>query len=260
MFCKNCGKEIKDTATFCPYCGTSTGAAPVNAAPASRPASPIFSNMGRWIKGFFSKQVVNTLDEVAKDTSLTGLIGLLFEICATAMFMALVPVKTASSVSSFFGGRSFGDSFASFFKGFFGQIFFVAFILAALLAVLYIVLAVNHKKVGIKQVFNLMFYSLFPLAVVFAAGFVATLLSVFFGLFILIIFILPAYLMTVILLYKGFTKLDTFEIDPFYSFTLFSMLFAFFVFIILVVYASIGIGSAISNISSSFGDLARYFY
>lgn len=259
MFCKNCGKEIKDSATFCPYCGTNTGNTSAN--PTVQPAtqSVVFPNMGKWIKAFFSKQIVNNLEAVAKDTSLTGLVGLIFEICAVAMYLALVPVKTISSVSSFFGGGSFGDSFGRFFSGLFGQFFFVAFIVLALLAVLYIVLAINHKKVGIKQVLNLMFYSLLPLGVVFAAGFVCTLLSMIFGLLIIMVFMGPAYLMTVILLYKGFNKLDTFENEPFYSFTLCSMLFTLFVFIILVVYASIGISSAVSNVSRGLGDLGDLF-
>ena len=255
MFCKNCGKEIKDTAAFCPYCGASTG----NTSKNPGTGSVIFPNMGKWIKAFFSKQVVNNLEVVAKDTSLTGLIGLLFEACAVAALFALIPVKTISSVSSFFGGGNFGDSVGRFFSGLFGQFFFVAFILAALLAVLYIVLAVNHKKVGIKQVLNLMFYSLLPLGVVFAGGFVGTLLSMILGLLIIMVFLGPAYLMTIILLYKGFNKLETFENEPFYSFTLFSMLFALFVLIIIAICASIGISSALTNASQGLGGLSDIF-
>ena len=76
-----------------------------------------------WIKCLFSKQAIASLDTIAKDTSLTGLVGVLFECCAAAMLIALIPVKTMSSVGnligSFTGGygmSSFGDNFESSFS------------------------------------------------------------------------------------------------------------------------------------------------
>ena len=260
MFCKNCGKEISNTATFCPYCGTSTGAATAS----HGTSSVIFPNMGKWIKAFFSKKVVANLDEVAKDSSLAGLIGLLFETCVVALAIAILPAKTMGSISSLTGGMYF-NGFTTFFIELFKQYFFIALVLGALLGVLYIVLAVNHKKVGIKQVLNLMFYALLPMTLAFGGCFIFSLLFAPLGILIFTILSFPAYLMTTILLYKGFIKLDTFETDPFYSFTLFSMVFALVVFIIFVIDIGTGIGSLVSEISGymkhmDLSDIYKYFY
>jgi hypothetical protein len=44
MFCENCGKNISDTAVFCPHCGESTGAGPAPTSPlVATVASPIAS-------------------------------------------------------------------------------------------------------------------------------------------------------------------------------------------------------------------------
>lgn len=294
MFCKNCGKEVKDGAAFCPYCGTSFAAAqpapqqapvqpqvapaqpqpqvtpqqtpvqpqPQNVnytqgmpyvAPAYKQPSDIFPNMGKWIKGFFSKRAVANLDEIVHSQSLAGLIGLLFEVCAAALLVAVIPAKISSSLGYF--APSAGDILVSFFGSFFKQYIFIALIALAIFGFIFIVGKINHIQVTSKQVFNLTFYALLPMGLVFGACFVFSLLSVVFGSIMLYILVPVALLMTVILLYNGFLKFANFEVPPFYSFTLFSMVLMLVFFIILVIDISTGVASAISSASSQLGDL-----
>lgn len=254
MFCKNCGKKIKDSATFCPYCGASTGGTTTAPVKHGTP-SVIFPNMGKWLKAFFSKQVVANLDVVAKDTSLAGLIGLLFEILVATNAVAAMNARAIASVS----WMSIIKVFTTFLISLFIQYFFIALIVGALLGTLYIVLAVNHKKVGIKPVLNLMFYALIPTTLSFGACLIFALINPIVGLLVEEFLLLPTNIMTIVLLYKGFNKLDTFETEPFYSFALFSMVFVFVVIIIIFVDLVAQVFATAGSFMSNMGDLGDIF-
>ena len=123
MFCKNCGAQIADNATFCPKCGAQVG----NADGASRAyvnAGPsIFKTMASWIKSFFSGNAVSVLKEVAADESFTGLVGLLFESFLIASFITLLPLKAVSSAANMAG------NYASSMMGGYGSFNFSSFFL-----------------------------------------------------------------------------------------------------------------------------------
>lgn len=268
MFCKNCGAQIADNATFCPKCGAQVG----NADGASRAyvnAGPsIFKTMASWIKSFFSGNAVSVLKEVAADESFTGLVGLLFESFLIASFITLLPLKAVSSAanmagnyaSSMMGGygsfnfSSFFNVPGLFFQNVFIQFFFVVLIMALLLGILRIVLAVTHKRASAKAIMNVMFYSLLPLGFVFGACFVFTILSAVFGVIVFALTIAVAVMMTHVLMYNGFQKLDKFDKSPFYPYMLFGILF--FVVAIIIVGIDIGsVGQTIADQISSLGNL-----
>ena len=267
MFCKNCGAQIADNATFCPKCGAQVGDANTSATQAYVKAGPsIFQSMGSWIKSFFSSNVVSVLKDIAKDESLTGLVGLLFESFLIASFITLLPIKAASSGANMVGnfasmGGYGGYNFSSlvnvpglYFQNVFIQFFFVVLIMAALLGVLKIVLAVVHKKASVKAIMNIMFYSILPVGFSFGVGFVLTILSAAFGFIVFAIMITVALMMTHVLMYNGFQKLDKFDKSPFYPYMLFGILFNV-VTVIIVIFDIKNLIEGLGSLVSSLGNL-----
>lgn len=87
MFCKNCGKELPDNATFCSGCGNQVGAAPA-AAPAAANSSlpPILSRLISQITNFFTKKdPVGVVANSAKDNSFSGAILAIFGVLMFAI-------------------------------------------------------------------------------------------------------------------------------------------------------------------------------
>ena len=268
MFCKNCGKQVPDTAIFCPGCGASLkpvstpveeptpvvkptptpqpepapavqpdpiptptvqptpviNPTPVASAPVQKGPS-LFSTMGKWLKAFFSTKIVSVLDDVAKDTTLTGFIGIIFEVVILMIYHFVLYARNIS-----FSFLSF-DIILRFVRYFVVSLFMPIFSIAALLGALCIVLAICHKKINIKSVLNIMFYALIPYTLIYFTAMIFSFIP-FVGSTIASSLYDVGFVMAGILLYLGFQKLDTFNPSSFYIFILFGFVF-FFVYIII---------------------------
>lgn len=106
MFCPNCGKNLPDNAAFCDGCGSPVAAAPApvqpqapvqvpvqTPAPAPKQPNPMVDNAIAGIKGFFSKNPADAVENAGKSAGLEWVI--LFGITAflNMLYGALAPCQ-----------------------------------------------------------------------------------------------------------------------------------------------------------------------
>lgn len=215
MFCSKCGKEISDNAAFCPGCGTATNAqaAPVSAAPvATAEAKPsvfaqLFGSFLNVLKGVFSKNIVKTVGDQAKNTGLEWVFGIALSLLSFAFAVPVNLVELAADAEI--------DEGFPFF-GFFGMSLLIGvLVLGATVAGLWLLAKlVTKKDVAWPCVLNMVATATLPLSLCYIANMLLGLIWWPLPMVATIV----ALFMTGILLYAGFQKLEKPETSPFFPF------------------------------------------
>lgn len=220
MFCPKCGKEMADTAAFCPGCGN-----PVNgqAAPASAPVATAVAQPSVFMvllnkflaifKSLFTPNVVKVVGEQSKNTGLEWVFGIALSVLSFAFAM---PVNILQTVSQMTDGAA-NDEFPFF--SFFGASILVAIlVLGAVVAGLWLLTKLVAKKnVPWPCVLNMVATATLPLSLCYIANMLLGL--IWWSLPVLVSIV--ALFMTGLLLYAGFQKLEKPEVSPFYPFAVF---------------------------------------
>ena len=236
MFCSKCGKEISDTAAFCPGCGTATNAQAAPAAPASaQPAAPVataeakpsafaqlFSSFLAIAKGVFSKDIVKTVGAQAKNTGMEWVFGIALSVLAFAFAMPVNMLQGFTQLIKSAAGGMAGSAIMKYLKfpffPLFGSSLLIAIVvLGAVVAGLWLLTKLVAKKtVAWPNVLNLVATATLPLS----ACYIANMLLGLIWLPLAIVVSVTALFMTMILLYAGFQKLEKPEASPFYPYTI----------------------------------------
>lgn len=215
MFCPKCGKEMADTAAFCPGCGNPVNgqAAPASAPVATAAAKPsvfmqLLNSFLAILKGLFSPNVVKTVGEQAKNTGLEWAFGIGL---AVLSFAFALPVNVLETAAVFDGEENFP------FFGFFGMgLLFSILVLGATVAGIWLLAKlVTKKNVAWPCVLNMVATATIPLSLCYIANMILGLIWWVLPYVVTIV----ALFITVILLYAGFQKLEKPEISPLYPFT-----------------------------------------
>ena len=228
MFCSKCGKEIPEGAAFCPGCGTSTNSQPVSAAPAAAapvPAQPsvvseVFASFLAVVKGIFSKDLVKTVGNQAKNTNYTWIIGIALAVLSFTFAMPVNILQGISALIKSIAGE-IGGSVLKYleypFFAFLGTSLLVSILtLGAMIGGLWLVAKlVSKKNVSWFCVLNLAATATLPLS----ACYILNMLLGLIWMPLTIILSITALFMTVILLYVGVQKLEKPEVSPFFAFT-----------------------------------------
>ena len=255
MFCSKCGKEISDNAAFCPGCGTATNAqaapaAPASAAPvataAAKPSAfaQLFGSFLGVLKGVFSKNIVKTVGEQAKNTGLEWVFGIALSLLTFAFAAPVNIVELAADAEI--------DEGFPFF-GFFGMSLLLGIIvLGVTVAGLWLLAKlVTKKDVAWPCVLNMDATATLPLSVCYLA-------NMLLGLIwwpLPLVATTVALFMTGILLYAGFQKLEKPEASPFFPF----MAFAAVVVIVALLFAALLYKAPFKAYTDDFYGAELYF-
>lgn len=217
MFCSKCGKEISDNAAFCPGCGTATNAqaapaAPVSAAPVATAAKPsvfaqLLASFLNILKGVFSKNIVKTVGDQAKNTGLEWVFGIALSLLTFAFAAPVNIVELAADAEI--------DEGFPFF-GFFGMSLLLGvLVLGVTVAGLWLLAKlVTKKEIAWPCVLNMVATATLPLSVCYLANMLLGLIWWPLPMVATVI----ALFMTGILLYAGFQKLEKPEVSPFFPY------------------------------------------
>lgn len=227
MFCSQCGKEVPEGAAFCAGCGTPVGAAPAApAAPvATAEAKPsavmkVLNSFLAILKGVFSGDVVKTVGAQAKNTGFEWIVGIALTVLTFTVAMSVNFLQGVSQlVKGIAGGM--GSQLMEYigfpFLGIFGVSLLIGLITTgAVVAGMWLLAKLVAKKnVSWFSVLNLVATATLPLS----ACYIVNMLLGLIWLPLPIIVSVVALMMTVVLLYIGFQKLEKPVLAPFYPFT-----------------------------------------
>ena len=213
MFCSKCGKEIANDAAFCPACGNAVNApAASSAAPvATAPAEPSAFSVacGKFLgilKGVFSADATKTLATQAKNTGLEWIFGLSLAIVTFVLYRVIAVAHAAS----YFSGGAFFQHFAK-------NLFLSIFVLGAVLFGMWVMTKlVTRKDIPWLCILNVLGTATLPLSACCLLNMLLCLLWAPLAAFVSII----GQVMSLLLLYTGFEKLEKPAISPLYPFTL----------------------------------------
>lgn len=221
MFCNKCGNQIPDGSAFCGVCGAPTAGegAPVAVQtmepPVAQPApaatneawNKMFAGFLSVLKGMFSKDAVKTVGAAAKSTGLEWILLLSLSVLSFSFALA---VNIKQMLGAFSGFLSFGKMF--------GANLVIGLVTAAVVVfALWIIIKFIFKKdVSLMAVLNMVGAATVPLTVCYIANMI---LGLIWAPIVLIASVI-ALIMTILLLYVGFQKLDKLETSPFYAFNL----------------------------------------
>lgn len=228
MFCSQCGKEIQEGAAFCGGCGAPTGAAQAaSAAPVAtaevKPSAVmnVLNSFLAILKGVFSKDVVKTVGAQAKNTGYEWIIGIALTVLT---FTFAISVNFLQGMSQLL--RSVAGNMGSRIMEYIGFPFVGTLGVSLLIALLttggmvagmwLLAKLVAKKNVSWLSVLNLVATATLPLS----ACYIVNMLLGLIWLPLAIIVSVVALMMTVVLLYVGFQKLEKPVLAPFYPFTL----------------------------------------
>ena len=224
MFCSQCGNPIPENSAFCPKCGTpvngQTPTAPVATIPAQpSAAAKAFNDFLAVLKGVFSTDVVKTVGAQAKSTGLEWLYCVILSILSFALATSVNILEGTSQllkeVAGGFGGQLLEYMEFPFFSFFGASLLIGILVLAAVTGGIWLVAKlVSKKNVSIICTLNLVGAATLPLSICYIANMLLGL--IWFPLPIAISVV--ALIMTLILLYAGFQKLEKPEVSPFYPY------------------------------------------
>lgn len=190
------------------------------AAPAQPSAmSKAFAAFTAVLKGVFSKDVVKTVGNQAKSTGMEWLIGIIISVLTFALATPINVLEGISQMVRKVGGGLGGMvlKYIRFpFFSFFGASLLIGIlVLAALTVGVWLVAKlVSKKEVPFTCALNLVGAATLPLSICYAANMLLGLIWVPLAIAVSII----AMIMTLILLYVGFQKLEKPVVSPFYPY------------------------------------------
>ena len=254
MFCYQCGKEFPEGAAFCPNCGASASgpaaATAVATAAAPSAASTMFKSFLNILKGVFSKDAVKTVGAQAKNTGFEWIIGI---VLAVLSFALATPVNIVEGFTQLIKeavgemGSYILDYIELPFFSFFGVSLLIgAMVLGTVVAGLWLLAKlVTKKNVSWVCVLNLVATATLPLSACYITNMLLGLIWVPLAILVSNV----ALIMTLVLLYAGFQKLEKPEVSPFYPYSA-------FVAVVMIVACVLSFLLYKGVITSWFGELA----
>ena len=231
MFCKNCGKNLPDNARFCDGCGAQLGdapaaqSAPYRAAAPVAQANPIVDNFLKVLKGFFSKNSLETIEASAKSTTLEWILVGLLSIVVYAFALAANVGQTLSQIAD---GADISSVYNFGIWLLFGLLFgAVSFCTAAFGSFLAAKIATN-SFVNVHSAFNVVAAGTLPLSCVYLAN----ILLGFIWSPIAMVLAICGIIACAIYMYSGFQKLAPFAKTPY---IVYSIVWAIVVIVSLLV-------------------------
>lgn len=251
MFCSNCGKKVEEGAQFCVSCGANLGQKPApeivvqqdatevpvqqvvpeasvqQPVPGVVPQQPsaaevMLKSLLAIIKGLFSKNIVRTVGEQAKNTGNEWIFGIILSLLSFTMaFSVNVLQGTKQFIKSVAGGL-LGDGVMEYIKFPFGPILGMSFLIGIVVVAFVIVgirvmaTLVAKKKVSWICVLNLVGSATIPLSFCYIVNMILGIIWIPLPIIVSIV----ALPMTIVLLYVGSQKLEKPVVSPFYPFTI----------------------------------------
>lgn len=287
MFCQKCGNALADGSAFCPACGTAINAQP-SATPApeaftpqgapeqgypqqshypTAPAQPsaaakAFSGFVNVLKGIFSKNVVKVIGSQAKSTGPEWLIGIIISILSFALATPVNILEGFSQlikdISGGLGGMVMKYIQFPFFSFFGASLLIGIVVLAAMVGGIWLLAKLVAKKnVPFICVLNLVGAATLPLSICYVANMLLGLIGIFLPIAVSVV----AIIMTFVLLYVGFQKLEKPLVSPFYPYTaLTAAVVVIAVLMSVLLYKAVitdWVGVLTSSALSGLGDLAN---
>lgn len=290
MFCSNCGNQIQEGGQFCSSCGTPVTQQavaesveqqlgqevivqqpiPESVALQSVVAQPsaigvMMKSFWGIVKGVFSKNIVKTVGEQAKNTGNEWIISLIISVLSFAFAFSVNINQTITSIIKEVAGGMISSGIISYLKypffSFLGVSLLIGLVVLAVVVLGIRVMAtiVTKKNVSWICVLNLVGAATIPLSACYIVNMILGLIWVPITVFVSIV----ALLMTVILLYVGAQKLEKPVMLPFYPFTIVvTVIVAVAVlvsFLLLKAVFTSWLGSALGSGLDLLGSLGSFF-
>lgn len=231
MFCSNCGSQISEGGQFCPTCGQAvaqqvTPEVPVQQAE-QQPEQPsvageMMKSFFQIVKGVFSKNIVKTVGDQAKNTGNEWIISIVLSILTFAFALPVNIIQGFKGMINGIAGGMIGSGIMGYIKlpffSFFGVSLVIGIVVLAtvVLGLRVMTTIVAKKNVSWICVLNLVGTATIPLSACYLVNMILGLIWIPLPILVSVV----ALLMTVVLLYVGAQKLEKPAVSPFYPYTI----------------------------------------
>ncbi len=218
MYCKNCGKEIEESAKFCDGCGTNLQGENVASQRSISKINPIINDCKTISKGFFSKKPDSIIDIAKKDNSKVGILFIIINVllfgfvscfnisqvinkftdslvsgAETLIKELLGGIATSQVMEQMGGGLGRIDNIPILFELFFPLAILSITIFVVIIAGIYLIQKI--KKIELTPIIiimNRVGISCFPMIITLLANFVIGFIIPYFTVFIFVFGILTS--------------------------------------------------------------------
>lgn len=247
MFCSNCGNQIQEESQFCSSCGAPVAQQSVSETVEQQPvqelteqqpvpevvaqqaivtqpsaAGVLMKSFWGIVKDVFSKNIVKTVGEQAKNTGNEWIVSLVISVLSFAFAFSVNINQIITSIIKDVAGEMISSGIISYLKypffSFFGVSLLIGLIVLAVVVLGIRVMAtiVTKKCISWVCVLNVVGAATIPLSACYIANMILGIIWAPITAFVSIV----ALLMTVVLLYVGVQKLEKPVTSPFYPFTI----------------------------------------